>query len=136
MWTCPNCSRIFKKTKQPHSCKRVSLESHFINKNKARILFDYLLQHIEQHIGTCKIIPLPCCIHLLGAYDFLAALPKKDGIEIRFALNRAVDSPKLKISVPVSSTMYKNCFMLTSKEEIDAECMDWIKESYHLKNGI
>lgn len=134
MWTCPNCNRIFTKTKQPHSCKKVSLESHFVNKPKAKKLFDYLLLHIEQHIGPYKIISLPCCIHLFGTYDFLAALPKKDDIEIRISLNCIVNTPKLIASVPLSSTMFKNCFTITSKKEIDTEFMDWIKQSYHFKD--
>lgn len=134
MWTCPKCNRIFSKTKQPHSCKQVSLKSHFENKPKARKLFDYLLLHIKQHIGPYKIISLPCCVHLFGTYDFLAVLPKKDGIEIRIALNCTVDTQKLIVSVPLSSTMYKNCFTITNEKDMDAEFMDWIKQSYHLKN--
>jgi len=88
MWTCPNCDRIFQKANQPHSCKKVSVDSHFKNKDKAKELFNFLLSLIEKNIGTCKVISLPCCVHLFGVYDFLAALPKRDGIEIRFALDR------------------------------------------------
>lgn len=133
MWTCPKCSRIFGKANQPHSCKKVSVESHFVNKETARRLFDFLLQQIDKHIGECKIVSLPCCVHLFGTYDFLAVLPKKEGIEIRFALNRKLDTPRLKISIPISSKAFKNCFDIVSKEEIDGEFMGWLKESYHLK---
>jgi hypothetical protein len=134
MWTCSTCSRVFGKTHQPHSCKKVSVESHFENKEKARALFDSLLRKIEERIGTCKIISLPCCIHLFGTYDFLAALPKKDGIEIRFALNRKLNTPRLKVSVLMSYKVFKNCFDIGRKEEIDSEFMGWVNESYHLKD--
>jgi len=53
-----------------------------VNKVIAKELFEYLLQKIELNIGKCKIVSLPCCVHLYGTYDFLAALPKKDSIEI------------------------------------------------------
>jgi hypothetical protein len=134
MWTCPNCNRIFQKVNQPHSCKKVSIESHFKHKEKARELFNFLLQQIEKNIGECKIVSLPCCIHLFGNYDFLAVLPKNDGVEIRFALNRKLNTPRLKVSVPMSSKMFKNCFDISSRQEIDIEFMGWVKESYFLKN--
>ena len=135
MWTCPKCDRIFDKEGQTHSCKKVPLDYHFKNKSTAKELFNYLIDQIDTHIGKCKIISLPCCIHLFGTYDFLAALPKKDKIEIRFALNRKVDSPRLKVSVPVSAKAFKNCFDIHLKEEFDDEFMAWLKEAYHLKDN-
>lgn len=134
MWTCSNCGRIFKNANQPHSCKSVSVDSHFRNKEKAKEIFDCLVERINTKIGKCKIISIPCCIHLFGKYDFLAALPKKEGVEIRFALNRRLNSPRLKASVPLSSKVFKNCFDIGCKEEIDGEFVEWLVESYHLKD--
>lgn len=133
MWTCHNCDRIFQKANQPHSCRKVSPESHFENKEKAREIFDYLHRQIEQKIGKCTIVSLPCCIHLFGNYDFLAVLPKKDRIEIRFALHRTVVTSRLKVSVPMSAKVFKNCLDIGSREEIDNELLGWLDESYYLK---
>ncbi len=134
MWTCPKCGRIFSKAKQPHSCKKVPLEKHFVGKDKAKKLFDHLLNRVNKRVGKCKIISIPCCVHLFGKYDFLAALPKKDRLEIRFALDRNIDSHRLKICVPMSKKVFKNCFDINTKEEIDDEMIGWIKQSYHLKD--
>ena len=134
MWTCPNCERIFEKAKQPHTCQKIPLEQHFKNKNKAKELFDFLINRIDVKFGKCRIISLPCCIHLFGNYDFLAALPKKDKLEIRFALNRIIDSPRLKQSVPISSINFKNCIDIKYKKEIDGKLIQWLGESYHLKD--
>jgi hypothetical protein len=136
MWNCPNCNRIFEKTKQQHTCHQVPLKQHFKNKDKAKELFDFLVNQINVRLGKCKIISLPCCIHLFGTYDFLAALPKKDRLEIRFALDRAIDSPRLKQSVPISSKYFKNCIEITSDREIDEELTKWLSESYLLKGTI
>jgi len=133
MWTCPNCNRIFRKNAQPHSCQKISLEEHFKNKEKAKELFDFLVKTINEKIGQVQIISIPCCIHLFGNYDFLAALPKKDKLEIRFALDRKLDSRRLKQSVPVSSKNVKNCIDLSSILEIDEELIKWLEESYDLK---
>jgi hypothetical protein len=136
MWTCPACDRVFQKAHQPHSCKRVSVTSHFEHKEKTRELFDVLHKQIEEHIGKCKIISLPCCIHLFGTYDFLAVLPKINGVEIRFALHRKLETPRLKASVPMSAKVIKNCIDIRSTQELDHEFMGWLKESYHLKDSL
>ena len=134
MWTCRNCGRIFNKANQPHSCHKVPLSDHFKNKEKAGQLFDGLVRIINREIGKCRIISIPCCIHLFGTYDFLAVLPKRDKVEIRFALDRKLNTPRLKVSVPMSSKVFKNCFDIGSKQEIDGEFMGWLKESYFLKS--
>jgi hypothetical protein len=134
MWTCRNCGRIFKKDKQVHSCKKVPLRSHFEGKEKAGELFDGVLGKINSEVGETKTISIPCCIHLFGKYDFIALLPKKDRLEIRFALNRKLDTPRLKTSVPLSKKIFKNVIDIYSKKEIDKEVIGWLKESYNLKN--
>ena len=70
---------------------------------------------------------------MFGNYDFLAALPKKEKLEIRFSLNRVLDSPRLKQSVPVSSNFFKNCIDISDTTEINDEIINWLTESYHLK---
>jgi len=113
MWTCFKCGRIFK---------------------KARELFDHLVEQINNNIGKCEIISIPCCVHLFGKYDFLAALPKKDKLEVRFALDRKLISPRLKTCVAMSARVFKNCFDISKKEELDNEFIGWLKQSYHLKH--
>lgn len=132
-WICSQCGRIFRKANQPHSCRTVPLEQHFAGKDEARTLFNFLIRQINKNIGGTKTISLPCCIHLFGQYDFLAALPKKDGLEIRFALNRRLDTPRLKVSVPMSSKVFKNCIDIYTREEINKELLNWLTESYQLK---
>jgi len=134
MWTCPKCGRIFNKTDQPHSCHKIPLEDHFKKKDKAKELFDFLVKQINTKIGKCQIISIPCCIHLFGNYDFLAALPKKDRLEIRLSLDRKLITPRLKQSAPMSSTIFKNCIDITSTKEIDEELINWLDEAYHLKD--
>lgn len=134
MWTCGKCGRIFKSKNQPHSCKRIPLEKHFEGKELTKELFDHLLEKIDKEVGKVKIISIPCCVHLFGTYDFLAALPKKDKLEIRFALDREIKSKRLKTCVPLSKSTFKNCFDISGSKEIDSELVGWIRESYNLKS--
>lgn len=133
MWTCSKCGRKFRKSNQPHSCKKVPLEKHFARKELAKELFDSLVKRIEANIGKVEIISIPCCVHLFGEYDFIAALPRKDGLEVRFALDRELKGKRITTCVPLSSKTFKNCLRVNSAEEIDAELLGWLKESYYLK---
>ncbi len=131
MWECDKCHRVFKNKNQPHSCKSIPLAQHFKNKEKAKKIYDQLLAETNEKIGKVKEISLPCCIHFFGKYDFLAALPKKDSLEVRIALDRILKNPRLKVAVPVSAKMYKNCFEINSEKDLDSEFMGWVKESYN-----
>lgn len=135
MWTCPKCERIFEKAGQPHSCHKVPLERHFRNKDLAKELFEFLVKEIEAKIGECKIISIPCCIHLYGTYDFLAALPKRDRLEIRFAMPQELDSPRLKQSVPLSAKTFKERLDLLTAGEVDGQLIEWLDTAYHLKDN-
>lgn len=134
MWTCPKCKRIFKNTKQVHSCHIIDVARHFKNKEKAKELFDLLFKKINGEVGKCKIISLPCCIHLFGHYDFLAALPKKDHLEIRLGLNHKLNFKRVRLNFPVSAKSFKICIDVKEKREIDKQLMKWIGEAYHLKD--
>lgn len=133
MWECSKCGRIFKSARQPHTCKKVPLGKHFEGKEKARKLFDALVEKINSEIGKCKVISLPCCIHLFGKYDFLAALPKKDRLEVRFAMDRELGGTRIKACVPMSAKVFKNCLDVYGESEIDKELMGWLKQSYGLR---
>jgi Domain of unknown function (DUF5655) len=135
MWTCPKCERVFDKAAQPHSCHSIPLEEHFKNKKLAKELFDHLVKEIDTKIGSCRIISIPCCIHLFGMYDFLALLPKKDRLEIRFALDRKLDTSRLKQYVPLSSKYFKNCLDIATIKEIDEELIGWLRRAYYLKDN-
>jgi hypothetical protein len=134
MWTCPKCGRIFEKAAQPHSCQRIPLEKHFSNKELAKDLFDFLFYEINATIGPCQIVSIPCCIHLFGKYDFLAALPKKDRLEVRFAYSQVIESQRISQYVSMSAKIYKICLDVYNHEDINPELIAWLDQSYHLKD--
>jgi len=125
---------VFQRAGQQHSCATKPLSEHFKNKQEAFSLYKNLLKVIENKVGKFKVISIPCCIHLFGKYDFLAILPKKDGvIEIRIALNHAIKDKSIVNCVPLSSTCYKNCMNIKSSADINSKLIGWLKESYDLQ---
>lgn len=134
MWKCKKCGRIFEKTEQVHSCRSIPLAEHFKNKKQAKEIFDFLVRKINSQIGKVKIVSLPCCVHLFGKYDFLAALPKKDSLEIRFANDSRINDSRVRLSVPVSQKNFKICLEVNSKKEIDGKVFAWLKHAYFFKD--
>lgn len=97
-------------------------------------MFDSLIKEINEKIGKCEVVSILCCIHLFGKYDFLAILPKKDRLEIRFALDRQLKSTRIKQCVSMSKKVYKNRIDKYLKEEIDKELVGWLNQSFYLKD--
>ena len=133
MWTCPKCNRTFVRNGQSHSCRTVSFDEHFKDKKLARELFDFLFEKINKQVGSCRIVSLPCCVHLVGKYDFLAVLPKKESLEIRFAIRRPLMDGRVTQSISVNATDYKNCLNITKIEDMDETLIGWITEAYSMK---
>jgi hypothetical protein len=133
MWTCSNCNRIFEKVGQPHSCKSIPIDQHFKNKEVARKIFDELVKKIDAKVGKSQIISLPCCIHLFGKYDYLAALPKSDKLEIRFGSDHKLENLRVKQSFQTNAKFYKICIDIKDISDIDEELIGWISLAYHLK---
>lgn len=130
-WRCPVCQRSFRRARQPHSCKSVALDDHFRrNKTLKPLVFDRLLDALHGQVGPCEVVSLPCCIHLFGSHDFLAVLPKKDRLEIRFALRHELEDPRVTRSTQISRTSYKHSVDVAAAEEIDETLLGWLHEAY------
>jgi hypothetical protein len=132
-WRCPRCGRPFARARQAHSCRTVSLEHHLRHGAAVQALFDRLVHEVEREVGRCEVVSLPCCIHLRGTYDFLAVLPRRDRLEVRFTLARRVESPRIDRSEQTSRAGQKHRVSLASQEDIDAEFLGWVEEAYHLR---
>lgn len=130
VWRCPDCNRPFRKTGQQHSCRTVALEEHLPADHLMRPLFDHLLERLEGEVATCEIVALPCCIHLFGTYDFLAVLPRKDHLELHFALHRELNNPRVSRSTRMSATSYLHSVNVATTRDVDDELQGWLREAY------
>jgi hypothetical protein len=134
-WRCPRCSRVFRRTGQQHSCRTVSLEEHLAHGDAMRPVFDELLARVRNEVGAVEIVALPCCIHLCGTHDFLAVLPRKAWLEIRFTLRREIQAPRIKHATRVSGAKHKHSTDVASVQDIDDELLGWLREAYHLEDA-
>ncbi len=132
MWRCPTCGRSFQRPSQAHSCQVITVDEHFTRRPTARILFDRLVAVLTEFIGPCEPVALRCCIHLALESDFLAVLPKRDRLEVRFVLPHVLDHPRVTRSVRISAHAAKHSVDVVHPDDIDAELVSWIKQAAQL----
>ena len=133
MWTCPECKREFIKVNQSHSCGVFPLENHFAGKEEVgKPLFDEFVARVRAEVGPVRIDSPACCIHLVKNSTFAAAWVRKDRIKIDFRLERKIDSPRFTKTVQLSAKRYVYYMDIMSPDNMDAELMGWLKESYNL----
>lgn len=111
------------------------MEDHFHHRDATRPIFDQVVTAIEHRVGDCEVVAIPCCIRLCGTHDFLAVLPRKDRLEVRFTLDHEVDDPRIVQSTQVSRSTHKHSVDLRSPEEVDEEFLDWVAEAYHRQDA-
>jgi hypothetical protein len=134
-WRCPRCDRVFRRTRQQHSCRTVRLEEHVAPGHAMRPVFDELVARVRREVGDAEVVSLPCCIHLSGTHDFLAVLPRKTRLEVRFSLRRELASPRITHATRISGTTYKHSTDVAAVHDIDDELLGWLREAYHLEDA-
>jgi hypothetical protein len=133
-WRCPDCGRGFTRVRQSHSCRSVALDEHLRDEG-ARALFERLLTIVRADVGACEVVSLPCCIHLAATYDFLAVLPRRDRLEVRFVLPRRLDDPRITHWSQTGAHAYKHAVDVTDPDDLDPTLLGWIREAYQLPNA-
>jgi hypothetical protein len=127
MWRCPTCNRSFQRTRQTHSCRTVRLDDHFHRRDALRPLFDRLVAAVSDEVGQCEIVSLPCCIHLAHEHDFLAVLPRRNHLEVRFSLPEELHHARVKRSARISRSAVKHSVHVAVPDDIDSELLAWLR---------
>jgi hypothetical protein len=113
----------------------VPIEAHLEPDGASRRLFEALLDAVNTHVGPCEVVSLPCCIHLAATDDFLAVLPKRDRLEIRFTLHRRLHSPRIQACAQTSRYAHKHRVDVSSVEDLDSELLGWLRDAYRGRDG-
>jgi len=133
IWKCPKCKRIFKRAKQQHSCTFYPVEKHFERKEYAKELYNHLKSVVKKKVGPFIVESLPCCIHFVTkeAYTFAAVFALKDRIRLHVASGELPKSSRVKKSLKISFVRYLYSIDITTKNEIDTELIERIKQAFH-----
>jgi len=131
-WTCPNCKRTFKNTKQEHSCVVKSLDEHFFNKEPGvRTTYDRLESTLKT-FGNFQVSPVINVILFSSESTFLAVKPKSKWLDLEFVLGYKADEFPIHKTVRVSKTRFAHFVRIQHPEEVDEQLIEWIKKAYVL----
>ena len=130
LWRCPDCGREFAKRKQAHSCRPVSVESHFEGKAAwLRKLFDGLCAQLAK-FGPLRIDATKTGINLIPKHHMGGVRVLKDRLHVGFLVSRRLEGPRIIRAQPIGPNAHIHAVNLSSKRELDDEFLSWLKEAY------
>jgi len=131
-WICSNCKKEFKNKNQAHSCARVDLEDHLLNKSpQVRATFDKLMRELRK-FGEFTLNPVKTSIQVKTGSTFLSIRPKKMNIEIEFQLGSEVNESPVHKNFRISGKRVLHFAVLNGPEDVNAKLMSLLKKSYDL----
>lgn len=131
-WTCPNCQKEFRNKNQWHSCARVDIDKHFLNKAPStKTTFDALM-NIVNEFGPVTVDSIKTAIQLRCGATFLSITPKKNYLELAFSLPYSADEFPVFKTIRVSSKRVLHYLVLEDVQEIDEQLKSWLKQAYDL----
>ncbi len=132
-WKCPKCGRRFSKSKQTHSCVKLTLDYHFRKKPKLKKLFSSLVRRTKK-FGPVRVEVVKSAINLGAKYHFAMIYVRKNGFQVEFGLREKIKSKRF-LHTRKMGYFYIYYVKVSKKEDIDTELLDWLKQSYKLNKN-
>ena len=132
MWTCPECKRKFRSTNQSHSCMLADLDMHFRNKPDALLATYKKLLSVTQAFGPYDINVVQSAIFLKTKSTYVEVKTRKTHLILAFFLGREVTEFPMSRAVRMSKNKVAHELHLQHPDDIDAQVIGWLKESYEL----
>ena len=130
LWRCPACAREFARSGQWHSCRPVSVNSHFEGKDpRLKKLFDHLCRELRK-FGPLRIDAVGSGINLIPKHHMGGVRVLKDRLHVGFLVSHAIGNPRIARNQQVGRSAFTHAVTLTDKSELDAELLSWLKEAY------
>ena len=130
-WTCPKCGAKFVTRNMWHGCGDYSVEKFLEGKGpRARELFERFVGLIAA-CGPFETAPAKTRVAFMAWVRFAAVLRLSDrGMTVSFGLPRRLEHPRIGRTEEYGSGWYGHLVRVTSHEEMDAEMLQWLRESY------
>lgn len=128
LWTCPRCGKHYVTRNMWHSCVIVALESHFVDRPRARQLFEAYRAAVESQ-GPITISVSKTRIEFMTRARFTGAIVRRDHIKSTLWMKRRVDSPRFTMVEQLGPHDWLHHFAIRDESEIDDELMALVKES-------
>lgn len=108
------------------------LDALFAGKDAAvQAMYSRLIE-VVQMLGPFHEERKKTSIHLVNKTGFAGIHPRKSFLYLNLRMNRPLQSERIAKSEQVSKNRYHNEIKIISRDEINAELIEWLEEAYTL----
>jgi hypothetical protein len=130
-WTCPECQRQFRRTRQSHECApAMALDEYFATgPPHERPVFDAVMAHLTT-LGPVHVEPVSVGIFIKRDGSFMELRPMERWVAMSFPLRRQARHRTIVRKVMQWHGRYYHVANVTGPEDLDDALLDLITESY------
>jgi hypothetical protein len=128
LWTCPRCGKSYVTRNMWHSCVVVPLESHFVDRPRARELYDAVLGFLEAD-GPITVSVSKTRIEFMTRARFAGVSTRRDFIWLAFWLKREVESARFDKVESYGGRDWGYKIRVRDESQLDDELREWLREA-------
>jgi hypothetical protein len=132
LWRCPECGERFISKNLWHSCGRFTIEQLF-SRSEPQVLQLYkAFARMVRSCGRVRTIPQKTRVVFQVRVRFAGCYPRKRHLVCGVALPRLLKNPRVTKIETYAPHFNIHYLLVRSKEDLDAELQEWLKESYQV----
>jgi hypothetical protein len=130
-WTCPECGRQFRRTRQSHECSpAMTLDEYFATgPPHERPVFEAVMAHLAT-LGPVHVEPVSVGIFIKRDGSFMELRPMERWVAMSFPLRRRAQHRTIVRKVMQWNGRYYHIANVRQPEDLDDALLDLITESY------
>ena len=130
-WTCPECGRQFRRTRQSHECApAMTLDEYFATgPPHERPVFDAVMAHLAT-LGPVHVEPVSVGIFIKRDGSFMELRPMERWVAMSFSLRRRAQHRTIVRKVMPYHGRYYHVANVTGPEDLDHALLDLITEAW------
>lgn len=130
-WTCPECGRQFRRTRQSHECSpAMTLDDYFATgPPHERPVFEAVMAHVAT-LGPVHVEPVSVGIFIKRDGSFMELRPMERWVAMSFPLRRRAQHRTIVRNVMQWHGRYYHIANVRQPEDLDDALLDLITESY------
>lgn len=130
-WTCPECGRQFRRTRQSHECApAMTLDEYFsTGPPHERPVFEAVMAHLAT-LGPVHVEPVSVGIFIKRDGSFMELRPMERWVAMSFPLHRRAQHRTIVRKVMQWHGRYYHIANVRGPEDLDDALLDLITESY------
>jgi Domain of unknown function (DUF5655) len=130
-WTCPECGRQFRRTRQSHECApAMTLDEYFsTGPPHERPVFEAVMAHLAT-LGPVHVEPVSVGIFIKRDGSFMELRPMERWVAMSFPLHRRAQHRTIIRKVMQWHGRYYHIANVRGPDDLDDALLDLITESY------